>query len=153
MKKRVCGVALIVQNPHGGILILQEFKSKPRIGKCSGMFSIPMETSQDGESDTETLERLKREELLGMTIPKKHAYVGRYEVVKDIWVTLYATSTLQGILPHLPDNKGEVGNHRWMEPEKALSLWLRQGAKEMIEDYMKGLKNSVRKCGKVSPTE
>ena len=47
--RRVRGVALIVENPEGKILVLQECESKPHLGKYPGMFSIPMETSKPNE--------------------------------------------------------------------------------------------------------
>jgi len=67
--QRVRGVALIVQNPAGEILVLQEHESKPRFGKYCGMFSIPMETSEPNETDHCTIARLIKEELPGLDIP------------------------------------------------------------------------------------
>src|SRR3990167_9749320 len=41
---RVRGVALVVRNPRGEILLVEEGETKPEFGKYAGMFSPPMET-------------------------------------------------------------------------------------------------------------
>lgn len=136
----VRGVALIVQNPKGEILILQEYETKPRVGKYYGMFSIPMETLESDESDYSAILRLVEEELPGIDLlidDKLLLYVGSYQVIPGAWGNLYFIKAANAHLPDSDDsNNKEVGNHQWMAPEKALDLWLRQGAYEMISDFV-----------------
>ncbi|MEK7664957.1 MAG: NUDIX domain-containing protein [Patescibacteria group bacterium] len=142
--QRVRGVALIVQNPEGKILVLQEHESKPHFGKYSGMFSIPMETSKPNESNYSTVVRLIGEELPGLDLPIDgvlKAYIGDYRIVSGVWVKLFLIKANNAYLPDSENSKNkEVGNYQWMNPEKALNLWLRQGAREMINDFMSNKK-------------
>lgn len=139
----VRGVALIIQNSdsEGEILILQEYETKFQLGKYSGMFSIPMETSYLEETDYCALLRLIQEELPGFDLALEQALqsrIGIYHIVPHAWVTLYSAKMNNKCLPR-PESR-EVGNYQWVNPEKALSLWLRQGAWEMINDFMNGRK-------------
>ena len=149
--KHVRGVALIVQNPKGEILILQEYETKPRFGKYCGMFSIPMETLEPDEPDHHAIVRLIKEELSGFDFSfdgALRAHIGAYRIVSHVWVNLYSARTTN---THLPDSKNpknkEVGNYRWTDPKKALDLWLRQGAREMISDFIDNKKGVLcRRC-------
>jgi len=149
--QRIRGVALIIQNLKGEILILQEYETKPRFGKYCGMFSIPMETSESDEPDYHTIVRLAKEELPGLDFSFDgvlQAHVGAYRIVSHVWVNLYSVRTTN---THLPDSKNpknkEVGNYRWTDPKKALNLWLRQGAWEMISDFINNKKGVLcRRC-------
>lgn len=149
--KRIRGVALIVQNPKGEILILQEYETKPHFGKYCGMFSIPMETSMLDEPDRGAITRLAKEELPGLDLPidgTLRTRVGAYRIVPNVWVNLYSVMTTNARLPDSknPKNK-EVGNYQWIFPEEALNLWLRQGAREMISDFVNNKKGVLcRHC-------
>ncbi len=146
MVQRVRGVALVVANPTDEILILQEFVNKPHLGKYRGMFSIPMETSQPGESDLSALQRLKEEELPGVpALELPGTYIGVYRIVSGVWVRLYKTEAVSYRLPNTMSNEHEVGNYRWIPIDAALSLWLRQGAREMLSDYACGCCNVLRR--------
>ncbi len=138
--QRIRGVALIVQNPQGKILVLQEFKAKPHFGKYFGMFSIPMETSNHNESDYSAILRLVDEELPGLCFPIDEilkARIGNYRIVSHVWVKLYFIKAVNDRLPDFKNSNSEdVGNYQWVEPQTALNLWLRQGAREMINDFV-----------------
>ena len=153
MKKplRLRAVALIVANPVGEILVLQEFAAKPHIGKYSGMWSIPMETRDPGQNDQAALRQLHEEELAGLpSIQMPPRYIGAYQVVPSVWATLFATTSSTYHLPPVSSDHPEVRNHEWMPIQAALELWLRRGAAEMIRDYAGGLENVVRKiCAEV----
>jgi hypothetical protein len=140
-------VSLIVIHPAGGkILILEERNNKPHLGKYAGMFSIPMETSHPGEADFLALLRLHQEELPGLLLESLPGIlVGEYQVVPGARANLYATTATTSSL-HLPRLfcDPDVGNHQWVSPQKAMSLPLRQGAFEMIGDFVAGLQNVVR---------
>lgn len=155
MPPDVRGVALIVVNPSGEVLVLQEFHAKPHFGKYAGMLSIPMETSRSGEPDHAALERLVAEELPGLASRLKiHGErFGVYRVVPRVWVSLYTARAEDAALPILtPADSREVGNHAWMLPENAMALWLRQGAREMLSDYIHGRMGTVcRRCQPVMP--
>lgn len=151
MARRIRGVALVVRNPFGEILVLQEFESKPHLGKYPGMYSIPMETCEPGERQTVALERLVREELLGMPTPLVivDSSIGVYRIVPHVWAWLYVCGVQGRELP--AGENEEVGNFEWMEPERVLHLWLRQGAKEMLADYVNGRTGVVcRHCEAVT---
>lgn len=136
MKIKVRGVALVITNPVGEILILQEFEHKPHLGKFFGMFSIPMETSLPGEDDDSALRRLLEEEVPGLavTISLK---IGTYLITPTVLVTLYTGEVNTTQLPAKAPEE-EVGGHQWKIPKDAQGLWLRQGAAEMLEDYTEG---------------
>lgn len=139
-------VALIVQNSEGKILILQEYETKPHFGKYCGMFSIPMETSKPDELDHCAIVRLIREELPGFNFTfdienVAQSHIGTYQIIPHVRVNLYSIRTANAYLPDLKNLKSkEVGNYQWIYPKEALNLWLRQGAWEMINDFMNNKK-------------
>ena|SRR3989344_119508 len=138
MTERLQAVALLVANPAGDILVLQEFVAKPHIGKETAMWSPPMETLEPGMSDHFGLQQLHTQELEGLpSIKVPGRYVGAYGVVPDAWARLYATVSTTYDLP-VSVGQADVGNHQWIPPQKACGLWLRRGALEMIQDYMAG---------------
>lgn len=154
--KQMRGVALVIYTPERKILVLQEYQEKDYLGKFPGMFSIPMETKKSGEMDYSALVRLCAEELpselfeLIVPLPQIMTYVGSYQVVPGVFVCLYSIRIIDtpDIRVGNPENK-EVGNWQWISPEEALKLWLRQGAHEMIEDFMAGERDVCReKCCK-----
>lgn len=155
MNEAVRGVALIIVNPKGEVLILQEFESKPHFGKYPGMFSIPMETSDPGEPDDSTLRRLIVEELPGcqsykINLMEKRA--GIYQIVNNVWVSLYVGRVKNSFPTTQSDKTTEVGNHEWVAPRKALTLWLRQGASEMLSDYIHDRSEVIREnCSSPPP--
>lgn len=147
------GVALVIVNPAGEILIGQEFEPKPWLGKFFGNFSIPKETCEPGESWEDTVRRITEpnEELEGFAFELPVTWIGRYQIVPDVWVRLCATKTNSFALPTVQVTAG-VGNHQWMLPTEARKLWLRQGAAEMISDYAAGYRHTHRqKCAEVKP--
>lgn len=142
---RTRGVALFVRNASGRILILREWETKPHLGKFMGMYSIPMETSLPGESDQAALRRLVREELPGLEdqVRIDLGRVGLYRIVPRVWVSLYVATMNSLNLPLKKTN--EVGDYAWIEPERVLTLWLRQGAPEMIADALADARGVVRR--------
>jgi len=149
MIPHIRGVALLVVNPAGEILVLQEFFCKPYLGKYAGMWSIPMETCEPGENYPSTLKRLHEEELGGLpSIHMSARYIGAYRVVPHVWAKLYAAMSSTYHLPGI--STSEIGNPRWVPVPEALGLCLRQGAREMIRDYAGGVENVIRRhCAEV----
>lgn len=143
MRKRLRAVALVTANVAGEILILQEFVSKPDLGKYEGMFSIPMETCHQGEPDLLALKRLHDEELTGLPFMGEPDYIGAYRVAPHVWAKLYSTKI--DSTPTIIGHTLEVGNHQWMPVEKAKALWLRRGALDMIEDYVSKVRPVIRR--------
>jgi predicted NUDIX family NTP pyrophosphohydrolase len=147
MDKKIRGVALIVKNPKGEILILKELESNLQTGKQAGMFSIPMETLENQEDDASALIRLIEEELPGFKadIQVKPVSMGVYYLTTGASASLYVALMPNFSLP-VADVNSEVGEHRWINPVGALDLWLRQGAREMIADYIAGVSGIIRLC-------
>ncbi len=147
-KQHPHGVALVIHNAAGKILVLQELSSKPELGKYRGMYSIPMETVKRGESIGAALGRLINEELPGLesALSAKRELIGQYQVAPEVWATLYQVEC-NGT--KLPSNTAEVGSHTWIDPTEALKLWLRQGAQEMIADFIAGKKKVI--CNYCNP--
>lgn len=139
------GVALIIENPLGEILVLQELEEKSRLGKKKGMFSIPMETVEQAESDVAALKRLIDEELPGLA-PKikiiETQSFRRYRIAPGVWATLYTAVISDNSLPSVVGS--EVTGHKWVRLREALTLWLRKGARDMISDYIEGRSFVVR---------
>ncbi len=142
------GVALIVADPHGRILLLREFESKPQFGKAAGMRSIPMETAGPGELNVTTLRRLVTEELPGFPphIADSAQAWGKYRIVDDVWVELFVTQlgTEHEYAGKAAREGDEVGDHAWFTPTAAQEEWLRRGAREMIADYTRRFRYTVR---------
>ena len=154
MSRRIRGVALVVANPDNEVLILQEFESKPYLGKYAGMFSIPMETSKPGEPDHSALARLVTEELPGFTtsLEISEARRGGYRIGPHGWGSLYAATVPNGTLPNPTSQTSEVGNHKWVLLPDAKRLWLRQGAREMLDDFATSQSDVVcRLCAATNP--
>ena len=150
MKKlRLRAVALVIANPVGEILVLRELGHKPHIGKFRGSWSIPMETVDSGSDYLATLRQLVEQELGGLaSVQMPPRYVGAYRVVPGAWARLFATTSSTYHLPSLWDH--DVDGHQWMTAQQALCLSLRQGAREMIHDYVGGLENVRRlRCEEV----
>lgn len=152
---RLRAVALIVANPAGEILVLQETVDKPHIGKHAGMWSIPMETCEVGQDFAAALRQLHEQELGGLPsiqIPGRR--IGTYRVVPNVWAELHAAMSSTYHLPQVSGDNPEVKNHQWVSIQKALDLWLRRGALEMIRDYARGLENICRRfCSEVRTQE
>ncbi|MBI5405382.1 MAG: NUDIX hydrolase [Candidatus Kerfeldbacteria bacterium] len=135
--RRIRGVALIVINPSGHIMVLQELEDKPHLGKYAGMWSIPMETLEPSETHYAGLRRLMTEELPGLRVEHLSldcAPIGCYRIAAQVWVTLYVARASTFDLPK-PNGDREVGQHEWVPIAEGLNRWLRRGAAEMIEDY------------------
>ncbi|OGG48731.1 hypothetical protein A3C18_03005 [Candidatus Kaiserbacteria bacterium RIFCSPHIGHO2_02_FULL_54_11b] len=143
MTQRLRAVAVVSANSAGEILILKEFVGKPALGKYEDMDSIPMETCHHGEHGVLALKRLHDEELTGLPFQGDPIYIGAYLIIPRVWVRLYAMS-VEHVAPIIGQTL-EVGNHRWMPVKDALGLWLRRGAREMIEDYMAGRTKVIRR--------
>jgi len=152
MAPNITGVALIVVNKSGEVLMLQECETNPKHGKIAEQWSVPMETSREGESDAATLRRLLVEEIPGVAVAIEPLSFRSYEVVSDALVKLYIGSTDSFFLPSPDDFTDGVSGHCWLMPEQATMLWLRRGAWEMLLDFKHGRRGSVRKtCRAVAP--
>jgi len=151
--RRIRGVALILSNPRGEVLLLKELQTKPHLGKYEGMLSPPMETCLEGETNPSTLDRLVEEELPGFV---GHVKIdgerrGVYRVAPQAWASLYVGQTEDLLLPKLDEKSDEVGGYFWLPPKDALTSWLRRGASEMLSDYVEGRWNVIcRHCRPVS---
>jgi hypothetical protein len=149
-KPRIRGVALIISNPSDEILIIKEEQSKPHFGKYRGMFSPPMETARSGEQDCSTIARLIDEELPGFAgrILLENKRRGVYRIVPGVWVRLYAGRTQDSLLPTpTTKSKKEIAGYAWIPPQSALALWIRQGAREMLADYIEDRRGVIcRHC-------
>lgn len=153
MSIRVRGVALVVASSRGHILVLQELQSKPHLGKYSGMYSVPMETSNPEESDESALKRLLSEELTGLELAElSERPIGWYMIVPGVKVTLYTSQAVDDRLPTYGVGLPEVTNHQWVPVTEVRKLWLRQGAYEMLSDYIEGRTGvSCLQCRDVFP--
>src|SRR3989338_423972 len=135
MPKRIEGVALYLRNPRTRkILVLRERHNKEHLGKLNGMDANPMETSRPGEKKSRTLKRLVKEELPGLRVEVETTASGAYRIVPGVLVWLYRARTHSCRLPRTIGRRTEVDTYRWLSPNEARKLWLRQGAGEMIED-------------------
>lgn len=135
--RRIRGVALIVTNPSGRIMVLQELEDKPRFGKHAGMWSIPMETLEANETHYTGLRRLMKEELPGLLVEHMSldcTPIGSYRIAPRVWGTLYVARSSSFDLPKSNGDR-EVGQHEWVHIAESLNRWLRRGAAEMIEDF------------------
>lgn len=142
----VRGVALIVTNPAKRILVLQEFQDKPELGKRAGMFSVPMETIYAGENDRTAFQRLGCEELPGVLAPGFATEpIGEYWITPNALAYLHTAQAESDALPTVPTHLSEVGNHRWVSMQEVRKFWYRQGVDEMLEDFLAGRRDVVRK--------
>lgn len=144
MSRYDTGVALIVVNPEGHVLVVQELETNIGHGKVAGMCGIPMETSHEGEFDQMALQRLVQEELSGMHVDIEGVSFGNYQVMPGIWVRLYLGSTGDSSLPSKDTPTDGVTGHAWLSVQEATGLWLRRGAWEMLRDYEDGQRGVSR---------
>ncbi len=139
------GVALMIVNPEGAILLLQELEAKPDLGKYVGIYSIPMETIEEGEDEQEALARLIAEELGGLPVEVEPEYRGLYWIAPYARASLYVGRTKTNRLPIGPQKLGEVDGYQWVSPKKALEFWVRRGVREMLADYIGGRSGVTRR--------
>jgi ADP-ribose pyrophosphatase YjhB (NUDIX family) len=136
--EKTIGVALILRNWHGKVLVLREKQTKLELGKMAGMYSIPMETVKilEGETPREAVERMIREEVPCFDKHVEFApdWERAYRARRGIWVLLYTGFTWRVDTPILTKPSDEVDDHRWMFPQDILKLWTRKGVREMIMD-------------------
>ncbi|MBI2610829.1 NUDIX hydrolase [Candidatus Kaiserbacteria bacterium] len=145
------GVALIVVNPNGEVLVLKELEAKPDLEKYVGIYSIPMETVEKGESEQEALARLITEELGGLSVEIESKKRGFYWIAQDARASLYVGQTDTRDL-RCPSKSGEVDGQRWESPREALKLWIRRGVREMLHDYLAGRRGvTCSHCRSVAP--
>lgn len=139
MAERIRAVGLILVNPMDEILILRERNPKPHYHKFDGMRSIPLETVQGTETLEHAVQRLVDEEVPGISI-RELALQGCYWTpcpTSNVWNWVY---TARSDTLELPTFGDEVDLHTWLDPERALELWLRPAVYEMIDDF----RNSIR---------
>ena len=139
------GVALIIVNQEGAVLLVRELEAKPHLGKYVGIFSIPMETIEEGENEREALVRLIAEELGGFPVEVEKTPRGVYWVTPHARASLYAGRALTASLPTGPQRLGEVDGYRWVPPQEALQLWVRRVVCEMLADYIGGRSGVTRR--------
>ena len=145
---RVRGVALVVRNPRGEILLVEEGETKPEFGKYAGMFSPPMETLLYRKEPLLTaVGRLIAEEIPGFSghITVEEKWRGVYCLDAGPIAALFVGETARTDLPSPSQSGGEVNGHRWVHPREALEKWLRAGAWEMIVDYLEDREGVIRR--------
>lgn len=139
----LAGVALVVRNWKGEILLIKEKVTKPRLGKYAGTWSFPMETLYSHEMNDHQagLMRLIGEEisyLSGRHILPPFTLQGSYLIAPCARAWLYGGWTYRVDAPPLPIESEEIAEYRWFDPAETPKLWLRQGMPEMLEDFLAG---------------
>lgn len=145
------GVAMVLIDPAGLVYTNEEKASRPEYGKLAGMRATPMETKKPGETDEETLRRLFEEEVEENLVTDRPVELGFYGVgVAAVRCFIIPVIERDGINPNY--KRREVTDPRWIPPTQLTNgLWVRQGVREMIGDYLSGARRIRREsCQSVS---
>lgn len=144
------GVAMVLLDPAGLVYTNEEKASRPEYGKLAGMRAIPMETKKPGETDEETLRRLFEEEVKENLVIGRPVELGFYGVgVAAVRCFIVPVIGRDGINPDY--NIQEVGDPKWIPPTQLTDgMWVRQGVREMIRDYLSGARRTRRECTSMS---
>lgn len=153
-ERNIMGVAAIILSQDGKILVIQETEDKPRLDKKRGDWSIPAETIKEGETETEALLRVIKEEVGengDIICNPENDWIGDYQfgVGVNIWGRAYLLhfNGTSDTPRSFSAERNEVINHRWIVPQEIRDLPRRKGVLEIVEDFVVGRKGVIReKC-------
>ena len=120
----IYAVGLLLSDPSGNLLVLEELISKPKYLKKAGMRTFPMETKEPGETIKHTLGRLIDEEVGVRTFLEPDFY-GEFKADPD-WPFTGVLYIYKGLslkqFTACPKDINEVKHHGWMHPREILNL-------------------------------
>ncbi len=141
------GVALLIFNRAGKILLVKETHDDPRYGRTVGQWNIVTETRQFGERVKPNIQRAIDEELgmdysLFMIIPRSYRETnGIYNREMGYRYKYRCVCFVYEGDPDRPAhevfhcNSGEIAGYQWVAPD-ALDLYnIEPGARKVIEYY------------------
>lgn len=145
------GVIAVVLSQDGKILVAQETEDKPYMDKKRGDWTIPAETIEKGETELEAILRLIKEEVgenKDITCRPEEDWIGDYQigVGMEIWGRAYllhfngTSKTPRNFLAE----RGEMVNHRWINPKEIINMPRRKGVIEIVNDFQSGQRGIVR---------
>ncbi|MBI2011211.1 NUDIX domain-containing protein [Candidatus Daviesbacteria bacterium] len=145
--ERVAGVGAFVVDPArpGQFAAVREREDKRATAKLRGMWAIPCETVEPGESHQSAAERIFREELQvkGLKDPDDLASIrlGACELSPGIVLHAYLIETAPGARLSLGSHSHEVDSPRWARIDEVLNLPLgnlsfRPGVFEVVTGYL-----------------
>lgn len=134
------GALTIYENCFLGV---QEGRPKRKTAKLSGMWSLPMETVEDGETHSDALIRLWQEEIT------PGAEAGKIELKNElcivqltpgVWLHSYIFESTSCFPAALGSSRGEILGARWISISEVLndpigSLRFRPGVYETVLSY------------------
>lgn len=139
------GVVAFIKNSDGQVLLLQEKQTKRETWKNSGDISVLCETSEDGESWTETLVRGIKEEL-GVDyiyqptlfgISKNDGYLGETMFVEGVLARVAVVHFVGPTDLFVPETDlGEVKVVGWEVPAKLANHSLRVGVRNVLSECL-----------------
>lgn len=133
----VHGVAFLLFEPFGHLLVLRELINKPHDAERVNTLSFPMETIESGEAPDQTIIRLIHEEI-GVAIARPPIFFKEINVqISDIFfVTEYLfLGTCDKAFVAQP-NDSDVEFFGWLTPEELLAQHVRREVVPILREYM-----------------
>lgn len=149
------GVAVVIFNADGHLLLVQQNQSEPEYKREAGQWSIPIETKEKGERPHQTFRRLFEEEL-GVTdeqmlrhfVPVKGSY-RETTVVYERWTGLSFKCRIAAAQFTGPSctifsarDRVEIRETAWVAPNDLSSFDMELGARLVAECYLHGNNNA-----------
>ena len=154
LKGEITGLGILVvvpQDPNRGFLSLQELTNKRSTHKVAGSRTLPMETTEAGETSLQTLNRLTTEEiqLKGFTYDPQKVLNHRLctcELRPGVLVPTYLLPVPPDVDVKIGSESQEVADIRWMTFKEVVKaprndLGLRPGTREAVQAYLDYLRN------------
>lgn len=149
----LAGVGALIITPDGYLLSIEEGRSSRRTGKIKGMRSLPMETTEDGETHKKALERLLKEEVSAEELSDctDSTKLCRVQLAPGVWLHAYLIPVNHRFQVKAGTHKDAL-NPKWVHISKVLNSdpkdrRFRPGTREVIESYLEFHQNNTFQPG------
>lgn len=152
IEARITGVMALVVIPEdldAGFLSITEQRFKRASNRIKGARSMPMETSDPGENDNQTLARLFQEEIkiVSSSINIGQEPLSLIEIAPSTVGNAYLVEVASDVKAITGSDTGDVDNIVWTKFDEVLStpagsLVFRPGVFEIVDSYFQYLRKS-----------
>ncbi len=136
------GVALIIVNTQGQILLGKELHADPAYDRRAGQWNIITETREQGELLKSTILRALAEEL-GTNLTQFQILPGSYRETNGAYIECmgYSYKYRSAVLRitddsiHFKSSLDEIAGHKWFLLDELQDIDIEEGAMRLIQEY------------------